>query len=203
MEASGAVSPLRPGQMVRGDGEAAPRSPIPPRPYLGPPAGATHEDELRGMQRQLTQHLAEQRALFHQLMSSVGTIDAQVFEHDTQELNPTVSTFTMDLPAQTAQTEFITGVYAAIVSPNLQAAPTITLENAWAQLGSDYINLNAVLNSSAGTGGILGGNYRFILRKGSVRELNLVASASWPAGAYVTFALFGIAVPTMNGGVLH
>lgn len=152
---------------------------------------------------QMTQHLHEQRALFSTLMHSVGTIDSVVFEHTSVALNPAVSIVTVNLPAQTAQTEFITGLYAAIVVPTLIAAPTITITNAWAKLGEEYVNLNALMNSAAGTGGMLPGNFKFILKSGNTRQLNLVASAVWPAGAFVSFALFGEAVPTMDGGVLH
>lgn len=154
--------------------------------------------------RQLTQHLEQQRHLFSTLMERVGTLDATIYEHDTQELPPTQAAFTLDLTAQTAQTEYIHGLFVAIVVPTLTAAPTITLTNAWAQLGSEYVNLNAILNSSGGTGGMLAGEKcRFILGAKSKRQVNIVASGNWPSGAFISFALFGEAIPTMDGGVLH
>ena len=154
------------------------------------------------MARQLAQHLEQQRAMFSELMERVGTLDATIFEHDTQELPPTQATFTLNLNAQTAQTEYIHGLFVAIVCPQLTAAPTITITNAWAQLGSDYVNLNAIINSSGGTGGMLSGpKCRFILGGKSVRQVNIVASADFPAApnpAFLSFALFGEAIPTMD-----
>lgn len=163
----------------------------------------TPEDEIRGLARQLAMHRAEMQALYATLMHSVGTIDTVVYEHQTIQLDPGTSTATLNLDPQTAQTEFITGLFCSITVPNLVLAPTITVTNAWAKLGGEYINLNAIINSSGGVGGFVPGNFKFILSSKSTRQVNLVASADWPAGAYLSFALFGEAVPTMLGGVLH
>ena len=148
---------------------------------------------------------AEQSQLYMRslLGGLVQTLDTIVYEHDTQELPPNEEVFTLNLEPQTVQLELITGIFAAVTVPDLTAAPTITITNAWAQLGSNLVNLNAILNSSGGTGGALPGNFSFILQADDKRQLNIVAIADWPKGSYVTFVLFGTTVPATLGEVLH
>lgn len=193
MGASRPVTAGRTGLWERGTSGPAPRGDSVPTPA----------QEIAALRRELTQHLTQQRAMFQELQRRVGILDSLIYEHDTQELPPTQSTFTLTLQPQTTQTEEIRGLFCSITVPTMAAAPTITLTNAWAQLGSDYINLNAILNSAAGTGGFLPGMFRFIISSKAARTCNIVASSNWPAGAYLSFALFGEAVPTMDGGVLH
>lgn len=137
-----------------------------------------------------------------QLQMSVQTLDTVIYEHDTQELPVTASDFTLKLEPQTRQLELITGIYAAIVNPVTGAAATIDINNAYLKLASQYVNLNAILNSSGGTGGFLPGNYSFVLFADSPRELYISATADWPADAYVSFALFGVPIPATFGDVL-
>lgn len=172
-----------------GRGDGSPRSSLPPGHSPVP-------DATSMLMAQLAAHIAEQTALFRQLHYLVATEDLIIYEHDTQQLPITQETFTLNLVAQTAQQELIKGVFAAVTVPTLVAAPTITITNAWANIGGNRINLNAILNSSGGTGGMLPGEYAFILNSESTRQLNIVASADWPAGAYVTFILFGTAMPS-------
>jgi hypothetical protein len=163
-----------------------------------------HEQRLEQLIEEM-RDIAEQSEMFlqTQLQSSVQTLDTIVYEHDTVELPVGQETYSLKLQPQTSQVELITGIFAAITVPDLVAAPTITLTNAWAQLGRDLVNLNAILNSSGGTGGALPGNFSFILNADDKRTLNVVASADWPVGAYITYALFGVTVPATLGEVLH
>jgi hypothetical protein len=158
------------------------------------------EELLCEVQDLLTQ---TQLYLLSQLKASVQTLDTVVFEHTTVELATGIATVTLNLPPQTAQQELITGLFAGITVPNLSAAPTITIQNAWAQLGSDLVNLNAILNSSGGTGGALPGEYAFVLNADDKRQINLVASGNWPVGSWLTFCLFGTTVPATLAEVLH
>lgn len=181
------------GMNGRGRGGAAPR----------PASLPTLSDEERGLRLQLTQHLAEQRAMFSRLMHTVGTIDTLVYEHDTQQLPPTASTFSFTLQPQTSQTEYIRAVFCSIVQPSAAAAAAINITNAWAKLGNDYINLQALLSPTSGTGGSLSGDLCLILGSDSDRKVSVTAAANFPPNALLTFSLFGEAVPTMDGGVLH
>lgn len=170
-----------------------------------------HQDYAGGGDSPLMQHLLiqqakltdELRSLHREIARSVGTLDLIVYEHDTQQLPTGQDFFTLNLTPQTAQTELISGLFVAITVPDLVAAPTITITNAWAKIGGTYVNLNAVINSAAGTGGMLPGKYQFVLNSESSRQVNVVASADWPSGAYLSFALFGEALPTQDGGTLH
>ena len=171
-----------------------------PRPVPTPPGVPSATDMLLA---QLSHHMEEQSTLFRTLSHLVATEDLIVYEHDTQQLPTTAEVFTLNLVAQTAQQELIKGVFAAITVPTLVAAPTIDVTNAWADLGGNRINLNAILNSAGGTGGMLPGEYAFILNSESKRQLNIVASADWPAGAMVTFILFGTVMSSSIPGILH
>jgi hypothetical protein len=172
--------------------------PLVPMPTPGP-----GNDPVTRFLTGLRRNISEQTALMRAISVGVGTLDLIVYEHITKELDPTVEIATVNLTPQTSQLELIQGIYAAIVVPTLAAAPTITITNAWAKLGDDYINLNSIINSSAGTGGMLPGEYAFVLKSQATRQLNLVTSSDWPAGAYVTFALFGKVIPASIPGVLH
>lgn len=149
--------------------------------------------------------LAEQSQLYlkSQLQAVVQTLDTIVYEHDTVELPTTQDFYTLKLPPQTVQQELITGLFCSITNPTLTTGDTIDITNAWAQLGEAKINLNALLNSSGGSGGAIPGNFAFVLNADAKRELNIVASADWPVGCYVTFALFGTTVPATLAEVLH
>lgn len=171
-----------------------------PRSASIPPGRPSATDMLLA---QLSHHMEEQSALFRTLSHLVATEDLIVFEHMTQQLNPAVSTVTLTLQPQTAQQELIKGVFAAIVVPTLVAAPVITVTNAWAKLGGDYVNMNAVINSAGGTSGMLPGEYAFILNSESTRQLNVVAAADWPAGSYITFTLYGTVMSSSIPGILH
>lgn len=150
------------------------------------------------MRRELTQHLTQQRALFQDLQRRIGTLDALVFEHDTQQLDPTTTTATLKLEPQTTQTEIIRHISCAIVQPNSATFTFPTLENAWVQLGTDYLNVQSLLTDWRAPG-----EFAFILSSKDVRSLTVVAQADWPADTFLSFALFGEAIPTMDGGVLH
>lgn len=143
-----------------------------------------------------------QMALRTALVAQVQTLDTVVYEHDTQVLPVAAAQFTMDLPPQTAQTELITGLYAGIVIPSLSDPTYPTIQNAWVQLGDEYVNL-AALFAATGTGGMLPGNYAFVIRSEAKREINIFASGVFPTDAYLTFALFGTTVPATLGDVLH
>lgn len=181
------------GRMVRGGSSAA------PRPALAP----SHSDELHAMRLEMVQHMEQSHQLFQALSRAVATLDTLVFEHDTHELDPATATHTIALQAQTAQTEIIRGIAAAVVQPIKVAAAAVALDNAWVQLGSDYLNVAQLLAGASGSGGSLPGSFGFILSSADVRSLTIHATANFPAGAFLTFALFGSAVPTMDGGVLH
>lgn len=176
-------------------------APLPPR---GGPIPTPHEQALEQMMGNVEKLLEQSQAyLRSQLQASVQTLDTIVFEHDTQELPTGQSWFTLSLVPQTRQMELITGLFCAVTVPTPKtAAPTITIENAYAELGSDYVNLNAILNSLGSTGGSLPGNYAFLLNADAPRNVNLVASGDWPQGAFLTFCLFGTTVPAMFGEVL-
>jgi hypothetical protein len=122
-----------------------------------------------------------------------------VYEHDTQELPPTAATFTLSLQPQTSQLEVIRSIHCAIVTPQAVAAGAFVIQNAFIKLGTHLLNA-APLLTSAGT---LNAHVGFELNSDDARSLTLVAQANWPANTYVSFALFGEAVPTMDGGVLH
>lgn len=176
-----------------GGGVAAPRDPSIP----------SVSDEEQAVHFQLARHMAEQRALFHQLMAVVGTLDTIVYEHDTQELPLTQNFFTLTLKPQTTQVELITGVFASIVMPTTTANSVITLTNAWAKMGDINVNMNSIFNSFGAMGGMVPGIFTFVMRSEATRSCTIVSSGNWPSGAYLTFALFGRAVPALSGGVLH
>lgn len=178
---------------MRGGSSAAPRPSTPPSP----------SEEVSALHLEMTQHLEQQSQLFRALMRSVGLLDTIVFEHQTIELDPAKSTATISLQPQTAQLEVIHGVAASLVQPTAAAAVGVTLDNAWAQLGDDYLNVAQLLAGASGSGGSLPGSFAFLLNSDAVRKLTIHATAAFPAGAMLTFALFGKAVPTMDGGVLH
>ena len=138
-----------------------------------------------------------------QLQQTVQTLDTVVYEHDTQELPTTQNFFQIKLQPQTSQIELITGIFVAIVMPGTVSNTVITLDNAYAQLGPDYVNLNSVLNSQGAMGGMVPGLFSWVLRSDDIREATLVATQNWPAGAYMTFILFGTAIPATLGDVLH
>jgi hypothetical protein len=133
----------------------------------------------------------------------VKTNDTIIYEHGTVELPATQAWFTLTLAPQTTQQEIITGLFAAITYPQVDVvAPTVTIENAWAQLGGEYVNCNAILNSSGGSAGSIPGSLGFMLNSEAVRQLSITASGNFPVGLYLTFCLFGYAVP-VTSGVLH
>lgn len=133
---------------------------------------------------------------------NVQTLDTVVFEHDTQELPTSVETFTLTLEPQTRQQELITGLFAAIVSPTQAAAGSYTLSNAWAQLGPDYVDALPLLDTTGGPAGSIPGMMQWILNADSVRSLTIVAESDFPADTFLTFALFGMTVPSTLGEVL-
>jgi hypothetical protein len=136
------------------------------------------------------------------LRHSVQTLDTLVYEHETAELPSNAQTFTVELQPQTSQVERITGLMVAIVNPTKAAAPVITIDNAWAQLGNDFVNLNATLNSAAGNGGSME-NLGLILWSQDKRSFTVHATSDFPSGCYITAALFGHAVPATIADVLH
>jgi hypothetical protein len=179
----------------------APRKPLPGmRDYTQP---TPHEQRMEQALDDLICSINDsQLALRTALVAQVQTLDTVVYEHDTQVLPVAAASFTMDLPPQTAQTELITGLYAGIVIPSLSDATYPTIQNAWAQIGEEYVNL-AALFSADGTGGMLPGNYAFVIRSEAKREINIFAAGDFPADAFLTFALFGTVVPATLGDVLH
>lgn len=179
----------RTGLWGRGDSTAAPRDPSVPTPA----------QELSALRWELTQHLTQQRALFSDLQRRIGSLDSYVYEHDTQELPPLLQAFTLPLQPQTAQMEVIRSVHCSIITPSGLAAGAFNLANAWIQLGSHYLNA-APLITGAGT---LNAPVGFQLNSDAPRLLTVLPQAAWPANTYISFALFGEAVPTMDGGVLH
>lgn len=181
------------GRMVRGGASAAPRSPAVP----------SVSDEVSAMRLELTQHMEQQSALFKSIMRSVATLDTIVFEHNTIELDPTKQTATIALQPQTSQLEIIRGIAAAIVSPTKAAFAPPQLDNAWVQLGDDFLNVAQLLAGASGSGGSLPGTFGFLLNSDAARTLTIHATAVFPANTFLTFALFGEAVPTLEGGVLH
>lgn len=174
---------------------------LPPRVPLPSSDGAA--DHFQQLARSVAAQAREQASLARAITHLVGTEDLIVYEHETVNLNPAVSTETLNLQPQTAQQELITGLFCAITVPDLVAGPTITISNAWAKLGDLYLNLNAIINSAAGTGGVLPGELGIILNSQSTRQINLVATAEWPAGTYLTFALFGKVISSSIPGILH
>lgn len=136
------------------------------------------------------------------LQYNVQTLDATIYEHESVPLPPAVSFFTHTLQPQTRQTELITGIFASITVPTSSSAPTITVTNAWAQVGDVYINLNAILNSSGGTGGTLPGSLNIIIRSESKRKIAIKASKTFPSTAILSFCLYGIAIPATFDEVL-
>lgn len=179
----------RQGLWDRGVRGAAPRDPSVPTPG----------DELRALRMELTQHLTQQQALFRSLQHRIGTLDAFIYEHDTQELPPALQAFTITLQPQTSQLEVIKSIHCAIISPTQAAAGVFNLANAWIQLGSHYLNAGPMITGS----GTLNAHVGFELNSDAVRSITVVPQAAWPATTYLSFALFGEAVPTMDGGVLH
>ena len=178
----------------------------PPAPGPDAPArppGSTGSETADHMLRSMRAAVQEQLALTREIRRVVGTLDLIVYEHDTQELPPSADFFTMSLQPQTAQTELIRGIFASITVPTQITAPIIEVTNAWVKLGAEYVNLNSLLVSANGTGGMMPGNFTFVLPSQATREITVVSSDDWPAGSYLTFALFGEAVPSMEGGVLH
>jgi hypothetical protein len=149
--------------------------------------------------------LAEQSQVYlrSQLQASVQTLDTIVYEHDTVELPTTADVYTLNLPPQTVQMELITGIFCSITNPTLTTGATIDITNAWALLGEAQVNLNAIINSSGGSGGAVPGNFAFLLNADSKRQVNIVSSSDWPEDSYLTFALFGTTVPATLAEVLH
>jgi hypothetical protein len=134
----------------------------------------------------------------------VSTVDTLVFEHVTVELPAGDSAFSLEVPPQTRQLERIDTVFCAITAPALygseiSTAPTVTLDNAYAELGDDYVNLNAIVNSSGGTGGAIPQALGFLLNADDVRSFNIHATAPFPAGLLFTAALTGITIPATLG----
>lgn len=172
----------------------------PPAPGRSASTGSPHIDQ---MLLGLHHSISEQNALLRAIAIGIGTLDLIVYEHDTQELPTTQDFFTMALQPQTSQVELITGIFASIVMPTTGANTVITLTNAWAKLGRDYVNMNTILNSFGAMGGMVPGIFTFVVESGASRTATIVANQNWPQGAYFTFALFGKAVPATEGGVLH
>lgn len=183
------VADGRSGLWERGRALAAPRDSSLPTP----------SQEIQAMRREITQHLTQQRALFTDLQRRIGTLDSIIYEHDTQELPPFLQAFTITLQPQTAQMEIIKSVHCAIITPSTGVAGVFALANAWIQLGSHYLNA-APLITGAGT---LNAHVGFELNSDAVRSITVLPQAAWPANTFLSFALFGDAVPTMDGGVLH
>lgn len=143
---------------------------------------------------------------FLRLQSSylVNTLDTVVYEHMTVELPTNQAYYSLALPPQTRQMERIDTVFAAIVFPALPngnpvTAPTITLDNAYAMLGEQYVNLNAILNSSGGTGGAIPTPLGILLNEHDVRTFNIHATANFPQGAYLTAFCTGQTIPATLG----
>lgn len=134
----------------------------------------------------------------------VSTVDTMVYEHLTVPIPAGVQSFSLDVPAQTRQLERIDSVFCAITAPALNqdgitTAPVVTLDNAYAQLGEDYVNLNAILNSSAGTGGTIPSKLGYLLNADDIRSFNVHATAVFPAGLYMTAVLTGATIPATLG----
>jgi hypothetical protein len=135
---------------------------------------------------------------------AVTTLDTIVYEHDTVELPTGQAFYSLALKPQTRQMEQIDSVFAAITYPALPGgnpitAPTITLDNAYAQLGETLVNLNAILNSSGGTGGAIPTPLGVLLNEGSKRTFNIHATANFPQGAYLSCVLVGRTIPATLG----
>lgn len=130
---------------------------------------------------------------------AVDTVDTIIYEHFSQELPITAQEITVKVPAQTRQLERIESLYCAIVFPQSGAGPTITVDNAWAKIGDEYVNLNAIMNSSGGTGGSLG-HLGMLINEGASRTFYVHATGNFPINTYITAMLFGRAIPATLGG---
>ena len=135
---------------------------------------------------------------------AVSTVDTIVYEHDTQELPIGSQSFTLTLQPQTRQMEQIDTVFCAIVAPavnqqSITTAPTVTLDNAYAQLDSVYVNLNAIVNSSGGSGGAIPTPLGILLNSDSTRTFNIHATAPFVAGLFMTAVLVGRTIPATLG----
>jgi hypothetical protein len=136
------------------------------------------------------------------LQDSVQTMDAIINEEFNAELPSTTNIYQFNVPPQTRQWVQVNGIFVAIVVPTEVTAPTITVTNAWCLLGDTYINLNAVINSAAGTGGTALTNLGKLLDSNDQRLFTIVASANFPQGAYISALLTGLAIPATLGGKL-
>jgi hypothetical protein len=135
---------------------------------------------------------------------AVDTLDTIVFEHETVELPTSQAFYVLNVPAQTRQMEQIDTVFASIIVPPLPGqnpgtAPTITLDNAYAYLGSTGINLNAILNSSGGSGGAIPTPLGVLLNEGSKRQFAIHATANFPPNAFLSVSLVGRTIPATLG----
>lgn len=136
------------------------------------------------------------------LAQAVDEIDAHIYEWTTEPLPVGDQFHTLTVLPQTRQLEQIDSVFVAIVNPTQAAGLTMTIDNAWAKLGPVYVNLNAIVNSAAGTGGAIPIPLGLLLESYNTRQFTIHATAPFAAGWYMSAALIGKAIPATLGEVL-
>jgi hypothetical protein len=132
-----------------------------------------------------------------ELAKRTSTVDSIVDYGQTVEADATSTIALVNLVPQTAQLELIEGFTVNLLLPS---GSSVTVQNAYVTLGSRYYGVQGILTAPYAPSYV---PIRQLLSANDTRSLVVMLSANFPVGTYVTFALFGRAIPTTLGGVLR